>query len=281
MLSKFNQRLAAVLTTSLAALTAPGCSEQSSPAAPAPGVSHRESSTPTFSSLSRLDALNDLRIQELSQGRPAYKESAALLQEQVGKDKLSLDEYQSRVLDDFLLSGGDLVITFGEASERVAVIHALLANANALEVSDVDGIFLEGTRKAVKEYQLGAVGRVTYDGEFSFRTVSGLLAEADGQVFSHPERQRRHEATHRLCSLVALGSPVLREDVKDVKELQTVLKGLGYAIDVDGILGSQTSNAVIDFQAQMGIVTDGVPGRQTLRYLLAQYYAASYSIDSD
>lgn len=49
----------------------------------------------------------------------------------------------------------------------------------------------------------------------------------------------------------------------DVKYLQETLKGLGYAIGVDGIFGSETEKAVRDYQQKNGLSVDGIVGTQT------------------
>lgn len=67
-------------------------------------------------------------------------------------------------------------------------------------------------------------------------------------------------------SLRADGRPMLRLGVRGafVRVLQERLRELGYHLgDVDGIFGSRTREAVLALQADMGLVTDGVVGRET------------------
>lgn len=49
----------------------------------------------------------------------------------------------------------------------------------------------------------------------------------------------------------------------DVKALQENLRTLGYNISADGIFGSDTKNAVIDFQKKNGLSADGIVGSAT------------------
>ena len=49
----------------------------------------------------------------------------------------------------------------------------------------------------------------------------------------------------------------------DVKYLQETLKGLGYAIGVDGIFGQETDKAVREYQKKNGLSVDGIVGPQT------------------
>lgn len=72
------------------------------------------------------------------------------------------------------------------------------------------------------------------------------------------------EAGYRLGDrLLYLRSPMLRGD--DIAELQRGLGTLGFdAGRVDGILGPQTERALIDFQRNAGLTTDGVCGKEVL-----------------
>lgn len=67
------------------------------------------------------------------------------------------------------------------------------------------------------------------------------------------------------------GRPILRKGDKGeaVKELQTLLREQGFAVEVDGVFGRETEKAVKDFQAKHGLVTDGVVGAQTWEALAA------------
>ena len=49
----------------------------------------------------------------------------------------------------------------------------------------------------------------------------------------------------------------------DVRRLQEILNGQGYGLDVDGVYGSQTKNAVKQYQSANGLDADGIVGEQT------------------
>lgn len=49
----------------------------------------------------------------------------------------------------------------------------------------------------------------------------------------------------------------------EVKELQTALNRAGSNLDVDGIFGKETYNAVIAFQTAHGLTVDGIAGAET------------------
>jgi hypothetical protein len=62
--------------------------------------------------------------------------------------------------------------------------------------------------------------------------------------------------------------PVLKETVPAMRgcavlEVQTLLQGRGYAVGIDGIYGTQTAEAVRDFQRDNGLDTDAVVGPAT------------------
>lgn len=61
----------------------------------------------------------------------------------------------------------------------------------------------------------------------------------------------------------------LRKGMKgnDVKWLQYELNKHGYLLDVDGIFGEKTRNAIMRFQQDHGLVPDGICGALTLREL--------------
>ncbi len=62
-----------------------------------------------------------------------------------------------------------------------------------------------------------------------------------------------------------MADPVLKQGAtgNDVAYAQQLLNCFGYSLSVDGIFGSETSNAVRDFQMRAGLVSDGVIGPQT------------------
>lgn len=63
--------------------------------------------------------------------------------------------------------------------------------------------------------------------------------------------------------------PVLRRGSSSsaVKYLQYMLIVFGYRVDADGIFGTQTQNAVMQFQRDVGISSDGIVGTQTWKYI--------------
>ncbi len=71
-----------------------------------------------------------------------------------------------------------------------------------------------------------------------------------------------------------LGTRLLRMGSmgQDVSDLQLILQSLGYNPGaIDGIYGSRTMNAVIEFQRNSGLVADGIAGPDTFDMIFQLY----------
>lgn len=66
---------------------------------------------------------------------------------------------------------------------------------------------------------------------------------------------------------------------QDVTKLQQALKDRGYNVNVDGIYGSQTKNAVKEFQRDNGLTVDGIAGTKTLAALKINTESTNTSSD--
>ena len=73
---------------------------------------------------------------------------------------------------------------------------------------------------------------------------------------------------------IAPGQPVALDRVlrvhstgEDVAALQQRLQELGFAIEIDGVFGLQTRDAVAEFQAARGLQADGIVGPVTVAAL--------------
>lgn len=106
---------------------------------------------------------------------------------------------------------------------------------------------------------------VTAAGVHSFQSTRGL--RSDGVCDEHTWLALVEASWSLGDRALYLTSPNLRGD--DVAELQTRLARLGFdPWRVDGIFGPHTADAVIDFQANCGLTTDGVCGPVTVRAIL-------------
>lgn len=137
------------------------------------------------------------------------------------------------------------IISHGQTGRSVQDVQRRLGDLGLSIDPDVPGEFGDGTRAAVRAFQQsrglpadGIVGRDTWRS----------LVEAS---FSLGDR------------LLYLTRPMRRGD--DVRDLQERLNRLGFdSGHVDGILGPDTRAAVVDFQANAGLVDDGTAGPATI-----------------
>jgi chitosanase len=65
--------------------------------------------------------------------------------------------------------------------------------------------------------------------------------------------------------LLRLQSPLMRGE--DVRKVQQALKDTGFQIDIDGVFGPQTNEAITKFQQQRDLIVDGIVGPATLAAL--------------
>lgn len=136
-------------------------------------------------------------------------------------------------------------IQYGDTGRSVQDVQRRLADLGIDLGDDPPGDFSAGTREAVRAFQQsrgliadGIVGRDTWRS----------LVEAQ---FSLGDR------------LLYLTQPMKRGD--DVRDLQERLNRLGFdSGQVDGILGPDTRDAIIDFQANAGLKDDGTAGPETI-----------------
>ena len=87
-------------------------------------------------------------------------------------------------------------------------------------------------------------------------TVRGIFI--DEAALSGDARASAIDPEERILKLTR---PMMRGD--DVRALQTALEAKNIAVDIDGIFGSGTEQAVIRFQIQAGLTVDGIVGPAT------------------
>ncbi len=85
--------------------------------------------------------------------------------------------------------------------------------------------------------------------------------------FTHESSKPIVSRTHWPGRLLVLVNPWMRGS--DVEQVQKSLVDRGFAVDVDGIYGPQTRDAVINFQKKFGLEVDGVVGPLTWTALFA------------
>ena len=109
-----------------------------------------------------------------------------------------------------------------------------------------DGIFATTTDRAVRQFQ--ASRGLVADGVVGVQTWALLAAKP---VPTPPPLPRP----------LSLTNPLTQGD--DVRAVQQALARAGIPVVVDGIFGPTTDRALRQFQAQRGLVADGIVGAQT------------------
>jgi peptidoglycan hydrolase-like protein with peptidoglycan-binding domain len=137
-----------------------------------------------------------------------------------------------------------------------------------------DGKFGDDTESAVKAFQkrnsIGADGIA--GGETQRVLYSGAAIAADGisgaGLPGLPDAQSSAAATTSATSATASVSLKKGDTGTAVKAMQSMLKNLGYiTFAPDGVFGSGTETAVIEFQSRNGLSADGKVGAATLNAL--------------
>ena len=127
-----------------------------------------------------------------------------------------------------------------------------------------DGVFGNGTKKAVIEFQqdfgLGA------DGVVGRGTWAAIESAANKRKEEEEEEEKKPtgdggKKPHSVLKLHSKGS--------EVKQLQMLLAKLGYDVSQDGIFGTGTERAVKEFQKDNGLEPDGIVGKGTWDALLS------------
>ncbi len=152
-----------------------------------------------------------------------------------------------------------LPVYYGVVSGDVKALQQIL---NTLGYKlDTDGIFGDGTLSAVRDYQ--SKHSLTVDGIVGNATWSSLgkaqgTASGSGTSSSSSTKASSSAGSNANRSSVSFGSTG-----SDVTALQTALNRYGYGLDVDGIFGNATYQALIKFQKSKGLETDGICGKLT------------------
>lgn len=181
-----------------------------------------------------------------------------------------------------------VILELGDSGEDIRTIQKQLNRISANypsipRIPSTNGIFEEETRRAVVRFQEifnlspdGRVGKATWykikQIYNSVKNLSGLYSE--GITITEAQRQ--------FPKVLQYG-----DSGSEISVLQYYLSFLGFFYDtlpqisVDGIFGSETKNAVISFQKQFNLNTDGIVGRQTWNRIQDQYDAVLRSLPNE
>lgn len=149
-------------------------------------------------------------------------------------------------------ASGYTLLKVGSRGSEVTRLQKAL-NDHGYPAGTADGIYGPKTRNAVINFQKA------YN-----LSVDGIAG---------PETQGR---------LYSLNSKVLKFGSRgsEVSKLQQTLNNKGYSAGtVDGIYGSKTQKAVINFQKNNGLLVDGIAGPQTQKALYSAPSKSNYSSD--
>lgn len=141
------------------------------------------------------------------------------------------------------------VIRYGSRGPAVEDIQRrLIYLGYALGKTGVDGVFLEDTENAIKQFQ--ETSGLEVSGEVDSYTWS-LLVDS---TFAFGDR------------MLYLRYPFIHG--RDIEILQIALNSLGFTCgEIDGIFGTYTERAVIELQKNMELASDGVVGQETFATL--------------
>lgn len=143
----------------------------------------------------------------------------------------------------------------GRLNTPAAIYTAIFLPAFVAHSADPDYILVARGGKLGWAYSANAVFDENGDGHI--------------QVYELERAIRRNAWGARwreLCARAGVKDPGWGPDLTDTRTtagLQHALLKLGYQLDVDGVRGTRTTNALIAFQANHGLVPDGVPGPKT------------------
>jgi len=140
-------------------------------------------------------------------------------------------------------------IALNSSGPHVEDVQRLLGNLGLLtSVPDEPGVFGRATERAVRDLQ----------------QRHGL--PSDG-IVDHETWQVLVAASYRIGDrLLFRTRPMLRGE--DVRELQLRLSRIGFDAGLaDGVFGADTERALLAFQSEVGLATDGIVGPETLEQL--------------
>lgn len=133
----------------------------------------------------------------------------------------------------------------GDKGDQIAAIQQALAN-HGYDVA-ADGDYGAATQAAVRQFQ--ADYGLESDGVIGAATYEVLMGEAMPENTSATASQ-----------------PAVTAD-NEIRAVQQALANDGYDVDVDGVFGVGTEQAIRQFQADHGLETDGIVGQSTFTAL--------------
>ena len=199
-----------------------------------------------------------------------------------------IKQFEGCRLTAYKCPAGVLTIGYGHTAGVKAGQTITQAQADKMLVEDVER-FEKNVNKYYNKYRwnqnefdalvsfafnLGSIDQLTAGGTRSREVIAQKMLQynkAAGKVLAGLTRRRQAEKELFLknCTGANIKAadelPTLRKGSNGlyVTELQEMLKKRGYTLKTDGIFGTKTEEAVEAFQADNGLVVDGVVGSKT------------------
>ncbi|MCH4178529.1 MAG: NlpC/P60 family protein [Megasphaera sp.] len=147
----------------------------------------------------------------------------------------------------------------GDRGDQIVVIQQALANNGYNTLADGD--YGAGTQQAVKDFQ--ASHGLDADGIVGASTYRALVGT------DMPQNTSSQYVANTAAAASAPAAPVVTAG-NEIRVIQQSLANQGYNVDVDGVFGVGTEQAVQQFQSSHGLETDGVVGSATFYELTGQ-----------
>lgn len=155
----------------------------------------------------------------------------------------------------------------GDRGSQITAIQQALAG-DGYDIT-VDGDYGTGTTAAIKQFQ--ADHGLEADGILGAATYAELMGEAMPENYSDHFTERNTQAAEAVNKAVGNDTPLpVVTASNEIVVIQQALANNGYSIDVDGVFGVGTEQAIRNFQASHGLEPDGVVGQATFYSLTGQ-----------
>ncbi len=158
----------------------------------------------------------------------------------------------SRLHDAVLITQNQNFLREGDRGPAVRELQQKL-NSNGLFPETIDGVYGAQTTRAVRQFQSIRGLTVTGDADAETLDLLGVDLEQLAVGLYHPD-----------YGFVSEDRITPSSSVEDVQTLQQVLRTFEFDLDIDGIYGAQTEQAVRTYERSAGLPVDGIADRDTL-----------------